>query len=59
MISAALPETFLCWRLFRRACRPSGLAVSEERTGHNCEVALVGNLTMEDGGDSPLTDEGE
>ena len=57
MISAALPETFLCWRLFRRACRPSGLIVSEEGAGHHCEAPIVGNSTVEDGGDSPLTDE--
>ena len=59
MISTALPETFLCWRLLWRACRPSGLIVSEEGAGSHCEVALVGDSAVEDGGGSPLTDGGE
>jgi len=59
MISTALPETFLYWRLFRRACRPSGLIVSDEGAENHYEVVLVGDSTVEDGGDSPLTDEGE
>ena len=50
MISAALPETFLCCSFFRRACRPSGLIVSEEGAGHHCEVALVGDSTVGDEG---------
>jgi len=45
--------------LFRRACRPSVLIVSEEGEVHYCEVALVVDLTLENGGDSPLADEGE
>ena len=59
MISTALHETFLRWRFFRRACWPSGLIVSEEGARHHCEVALVRDSTVEDEGDSPLTDEGE
>ena len=58
MISAAFSETFLCWRLFRRACKPLVSSVPGGGATHGCEVVLVGDVTVEGGQGSLLTDAG-
>ena len=59
MISAALSETFLCWRLFWGACKPLVSSVPGGDAMHGCEVVPVGDVTVEVGQGSLLTDAGE
>ena len=59
MICAALSGTFLCSRLFRRACGPLVSSVPGGDATHDCEVVSVGGVTEEEGQCSLLTDAGE
>ena len=59
MIAVALPETFLCWRLSRRACKPSFSTVVEGDVRHGCVVVSTDESTGGEEQDCLLTGEGE
>ena len=45
MLAVALPETFLCWRLSQRACKPSVSTVFTGDAMHVYVVALADEST--------------
>jgi len=59
MIAVALPEILLCWRLFRRACKPSVSAVSERDAAHGCAVVSADESAAGEEQGCLLTGEGE
>ena len=59
MLAVALPETFLCWRLSQRACKPSVSTVFTGDATHVYVVALADELTAGEEQGCLLTGEGE
>ena len=59
MICAAFSETFLCWRLFQRACEPLVSSLPRGDATHDCEVVSVDSVTVEEGQGSLLANAGE
>ena len=59
MIAVALSETLLCWRLSRRACKPSVSTGFEGGAVHGCGVVSANNVSEEEEQGCLLASEGE